>query len=75
MLVLSRKVGEAIHISSGITVVVARIGKGRVRLGIEAPRSARIVRTELFATQGEANPSEGGTGNATQFERLPSSSE
>ena len=47
MLVLSRKVGEAIHIGEDITVVVSRIDGNRVRLALSAPRDVHIVRSEL----------------------------
>ena len=47
MLVLSRKVGEAIHIGEDITVVVSRIDGNRVRLALTAPRDVHIVRSEL----------------------------
>ncbi len=47
MLVLSRKVGEAIHIGEQITVVVSRIDGNRVRLALNAPRDVHIVRSEL----------------------------
>jgi carbon storage regulator CsrA len=47
MLVLSRKVGEAIVIDGGIVVRVAEVQGGRVRLAIDAPRSTRIDREEV----------------------------
>jgi len=47
MLVLSRKVGEAILIGDHIEVTVVRVSHNAVRLGIEAPRGYRIVRDEL----------------------------
>jgi carbon storage regulator len=47
MLVLSRKVGEAIHIGDQITVIVSRIDGNRVRLALNAPRDVHIVRSEL----------------------------
>ena len=47
MLVLSRKVGEAIVIEGGIVVRVAEVNGGRVRLAIEAPRSTRVDREEV----------------------------
>ena len=47
MLVLSRKVGEALRIGADIQLVVVRIDKDRVRVGIEAPRDVRIARGEL----------------------------
>jgi carbon storage regulator CsrA len=47
MLVLSRKVGEAIVIDGGISIRVAEIQGGRVRLAIDAPRSTRVDREEV----------------------------
>lgn len=47
MLVLSRKVGERIRIDGGITLRVEEIRSGRVRLALDAPKSVRILRTEL----------------------------
>jgi carbon storage regulator len=47
MLVLSRKVGERILISESIAITVLSCAGGRVRLGIEAPRSVPIARAEL----------------------------
>lgn len=47
MLVLSRKIDEAIHINGNIKIKVVNIGGGRVRLGIEAPADVRIIRGEI----------------------------
>ncbi len=47
MLVLTRKVGERIHIGNDITLVVTKSAGNRVTLGIEAPKDVRIVRGEL----------------------------
>ena len=49
MLVLSRKLGEAITISDNITVRLVKVGNGRVRLGIEAPSEISISRMEAPA--------------------------
>jgi carbon storage regulator len=47
MLVLTRKLGEQIHISDGeLTVTVIAIKGGRVSLGISAPAAVAIVREE-----------------------------
>ncbi|MAT71706.1 MAG: carbon storage regulator [Planctomycetaceae bacterium] len=48
MLVLSRKVGEKIHVGDGIVVEVRRIAGNRVTLAVEAPREMRILRGELL---------------------------
>ncbi|TVR11804.1 MAG: carbon storage regulator [Planctomycetota bacterium] len=56
MLVLSRRADEAIVIGNNIVVRVLGVEKnGQVRLGIEAPRSLRILRHELLQTVGDVN--------------------
>jgi carbon storage regulator CsrA len=54
MLILGRKIGEAIVIEPGnIKVMVTGIlAGGRVRLGIQAPRGVVVVREELLAKHG-----------------------
>jgi len=47
MLVLSRKVGETIHIGDDILLEVRRIAGNRVTLALKAPRQVRILRGEL----------------------------
>lgn len=47
MLVLSRKQNESIIIDDDIEVQVLEVRNGRVRLGIRAPKSRRVVRAEI----------------------------
>jgi len=47
VLVVSRKVGQKIHIGDKITVTVVKVGGGGVRIGIEAPPEMAIIREEL----------------------------
>lgn len=47
MLVLSRRENESIRIGDDIELIVIRIGRNAVRLGITAPRHVDIVRTEV----------------------------
>lgn len=49
MLVLSRKLGEKICIGNNICITVVDIERGKIRLGIEAPRDVPIFRQELLA--------------------------
>jgi carbon storage regulator len=49
MLVLSRKLGEKIYINDNICITVVDIDRGKIRLGIEAPRDVPIFRQELIA--------------------------
>ncbi len=47
MLVLSRKEDQRISLGDGIVVTVLRVGRDRVRLGIDAPREVPVLRGEL----------------------------
>ncbi len=53
MLVLTRKVGEVITIGDDITVTVLEILGNKVKLGIKAPGSYRILRAELVGEEGQ----------------------
>lgn len=44
---ISRKLNEKIYIGENITIVVVDVDRGKVKLGIEAPRETRILRAEL----------------------------
>ncbi len=55
MLILSRKVGEAIVIAENIEIRITRIDGDIVKLGIEAPRSIPVVRKELFEEMQRVN--------------------
>ncbi len=47
MLVLARKLEEAIRVGDEVRITILEIRGGRVRLGIEAPRHVRIRRDEI----------------------------
>ena len=53
MLVLTRKKNETIHIGGNVVVKVIATGRGKVKIGIEAPETVRVRR-------GELNPVESG---------------
>lgn len=48
MLVLSRRVGESVVIGDSVTVTVLDIRGDLVRIGIDAPRSVSVNRSELL---------------------------
>ncbi len=48
MLILSRKVGEAISIAEDIVIVVQEVKGKQVKIGIEAPAWAPVLRGELL---------------------------
>lgn len=54
MLVLTRKIGEAIQIGDQVTVEVLEVSGGRVRLGITAPSEIGICRSELLVSMPQA---------------------
>jgi len=57
MLVLTRKVGESIKINEDIKITVIEVKGKNIRLGIEAPKSAKIYREEVFLKIREENQS------------------
>jgi carbon storage regulator len=57
MLVLSRKLGEKIFIGDNICITVVDIDRGKIRLGIEAPRDVPIYRQELLPLKGPTESS------------------
>ena len=59
MLILSRKLGERIVIDDRIVLTVVEIGRGKVRLGIEAPQDVKVMREELVEKQGAKAPADG----------------
>lgn len=60
MLVLARKVGESIMIDHDIRVTVTRIEGNQVKLGIDAPKSVNVYRTELYDRNKTYSASPGG---------------
>lgn len=47
MLVFRRQEGESFLVGQDIEVRILRVGRGRVKLGIIAPRDVGIVRSEI----------------------------
>jgi carbon storage regulator len=47
MLIMSRRQGETILIGDDIEIVIAHIGRSRVRVGIRAPRQLAVVAQEV----------------------------
>ncbi len=65
MLMMSRRQGEVILIGDEIEIVIARIGRSRVKVGIRAPRDTpvmarevKLVRDENLAAAASASPDE-----------------
>lgn len=58
MLVLSRRLGERIWIGGNICITVMQIERGKVRIGIDAPRDVPIVREEIRETYNQKEDNE-----------------
>lgn len=55
MLILARKVGEAIAIDDHIKVRILELKGGQVKLGIEAPHHVSVHREEIYQKIFEEN--------------------
>jgi len=60
VVVVTRKLNEAIVIGDGIEIVVLRHGRDGVRLGIKAPSHVPVHRREVYDTIRAANASAAG---------------
>ncbi|MFJ8261833.1 carbon storage regulator CsrA [Rummeliibacillus sp. NPDC094406] len=48
MLVLTRKTGESIMIGDNIELKIISVEGDQVKIGIDAPRSVRVYRSEIY---------------------------
>jgi len=48
MLILTRKVGEAIAVGNDIKIRLLEIKGGQIKLGVEAPNNVPVHREEVF---------------------------
>ena len=55
MLVLTRRLNEAIQLGDDVQITVVGIDADRVKIGIDAPRSMKIYRKELLDDVMRAN--------------------
>jgi carbon storage regulator CsrA len=71
MLVLSRKVGERIHVGDDIVLEIRRIAGNRVTLALAAPRNVRILRGELEAAAREFRTPDTRNGHTATIPPVP----
>jgi len=55
MLILSRKLNEKIVTGDGVVVSIVEIRGDQVKLGIEAPKSVKVFRQEVYDAIQEEN--------------------
>lgn len=56
MLVLTRKKSEMIQIGDRIVIKVIATGRGKVKIGIDAPADLRVLRAELIGAGRKPQP-------------------
>ena len=57
MLILTRKIDQAIVIQGNITIMVLGVERDRVKLGIQAPAEVAVLREELMGEETMPAPS------------------
>lgn len=55
MLVLSRKVGQSIIINDNVELSILEVQGDQIKIGINAPKSVKIYRKEIFVEIQEEN--------------------
>ncbi|MEC9206295.1 MAG: carbon storage regulator CsrA [Pseudomonadota bacterium] len=68
MLILTRRVGEALMIGNTTKVVVLGVKGGQIRLGINAPKEVQVHREEIFDKIKNENEGEPSSSTDTQQE-------
>jgi carbon storage regulator len=69
MLVLSRKLNQAIMIGDDVRIVVVAVDRDTVKLGIEAPRTIPVHRSEVYDEIQRTNQAAAGEGAPAPVER------
>jgi carbon storage regulator len=69
MLMMSRREGEVILIGDDVEIVIARIGRSRVTVGIRAPRQTPVAAREIKLVE-EENRTAAGNCSAADISRL-----
>lgn len=67
---MSRRAGETILIGPDIEVVIAHIGRARVKVGIRAPRETQVIAKEVELVREENRAAANGASAAAEFSNL-----
>lgn len=72
MLILTRKLNEKVVIGDGIVISVVELRGDQVKLGIEAPKSVKVFRQEVYEAIQEENRRAAGSAMELPGLQLPS---
>lgn len=65
MLILTRKTGQGFRIGDDVEITITEISGDKVRVGIEAPREVKVLRSELKETMESNQQASVGVGTAS----------
>ncbi len=71
MLVLTRKINEKIIIGDDVEIVLVDIGKDQVKIGINAPKSVKVHRWEVYEEIQRENREAANTKSLDPLKNLP----
>jgi carbon storage regulator len=69
MLVITRQPGDSILIGEDIKVIILEVSGDKIKIGIDAPRSIRIMRSEVLDTE-KSNQEADQSGSTLALESL-----
>ncbi len=55
MLVLTRRINEKILVGDNISITILEVDNDRIKIGIEAPQTMKILRAELLTEVSNSN--------------------
>lgn len=70
MLILSRKTNQKIRIGDSIEITVIEVKGDQVKIGVEAPRSVKVFRKEIYDEIQRENQAARVTGNIDSLAKL-----
>ena len=70
MLILSRKTNQKIRVGDSIEITVIEVRGDQVKIGVEAPRSVKVFREEIYDEIPRENKAALATGNIDSLAQL-----
>ncbi len=71
MLILTRRVGEALMVGDDVSITVLGIKGSQVRLGVNAPRTISVHREEIYQRIQEEKEAKQGLGEEAGYDEQP----